>query len=275
MSRLSYALVWFLVVAALGAGAYFWWQRQSSQPPVTLPMAEVKPPVVPPAAPAIKHPIEAAPDSTAALPPLDEADAQVKAALTDLLGAQAVLSFLQVDGFVRHAVATVDNLARPHAAPRLWPVKQTPGRFAVSGSGTERVVSTENARRYAPFVAFIENVDTGRAVALYVRLYPLFQQAYEQLGYPGRYFNDRLVAVIDHLLQTPDPAGPLKVQLTEVRGELKSVRPWVRYQFSDPALEALSAGQKMLLRMGPVNARRLKAKLIDIRHQVAGVAAAR
>ena len=39
---------------------------------------------------------------------------------------------------------------------------------------------------------------------VYERLYPLFQQAYEDLGYPGKYFNDRLVEVIDHLLQTPE-----------------------------------------------------------------------
>jgi hypothetical protein len=276
MNRVSYGLVWVLVVSAIAAGAYYLlWPRQSPQRPAALPAAEVKPPVAPPAEPAVKHPIEAPPGPAAALPPLDEADDHVKRALTDLLGAQAVLSFLQVDRFVRRAVATVDNLARPHAAPRLWPVNQMPGRFAVSGRGKDRVVSADNARRYTAFVTFIESIDTGRAVALYASMYPLFQQAYEQLGYPGRYFNDRLVSVIDHLLQTPEPAGPLKVELTEIKGELKSVRPWVRYRFSDPALEELSAGQKMLLRVGPTNARRLKAKLVDIRQQVAGSAAAR
>lgn len=34
----------------------------------------------------------------------------------------------------------------------------------------------------------------GKAVALYCSPYPLFQQAYEVLGFPGKYFNDRLVA---------------------------------------------------------------------------------
>jgi hypothetical protein len=36
-------------------------------------------------------------------------------------------------------------------------------------------------------------VDTRKAVALYVDLYPLFQGAYAELGYPNRYFNDRLI----------------------------------------------------------------------------------
>jgi len=112
-------------------------------------------------------------------------------------------------------------------------------------------------------------VDTERAVALYRRLYPLLQRAYEDLGYPGKYFNDRLVAVIDLLLETPEPSGALKVELPEIRGPLKPTRPWVLYRFSDPALEGLSSGQKILLRMGRENEKRLKAKLVEFRRQIA------
>lgn len=283
MNRLSFGLVTALVIAALGVGGWFWWQQRSTPPDAAEaePAAAVAPPEAKPAAPgpaepAIRHPIEALPAATAdaaasatALPPFDRADAYVTEALTGLLGRQAVVSFLQVDGFARRVVATVDNLARSHAAPRLWPVTPAPGRFTVDAAGGKPVVGAANAQRYAPFVRFVESVDTGRAVALYVRLYPLFQKAYEELGYPGRYFNDRLVEVIDHLLGTPSATGPLKVELTRVKGPVEPVRPWVRYEFSDPALEALSPGQKMLLRMGPANAERLKAKLADIRRQVA------
>ncbi|OJW90460.1 DUF3014 domain-containing protein [Alicycliphilus denitrificans] len=81
--------------------------------------------------------------------------------------------------------------------------------------------------------------------------------------------NGRIVAVLDHLLAAPAPQGPLAVQLTQVRGEVPSTRPWVRYEFADPQLEALSSGQKMLVRMGPDNARRLKAVLAELRRRVA------
>ena len=107
-----------------------------------------------------------------------------------------------------------------------------------------------NANRYAPFVRFVESVDAAKAAAVYLRLYPMFQRAYEEQGYPGKHFNDRLVDVIDHLLQTPEPPAPPKVTLTEVKGPIKPARPWVAYEFADPNLEARSAGQKMLLRMG-------------------------
>jgi hypothetical protein len=45
------------------------------------------------------------------------------------------------------------------------------------------------------------------------------------------------------------------------------------YQFADPKLEDLSAGQKLMLRMGPTNAAIVKNKLRELRSQVAAAAA--
>ena len=65
------------------------------------------------------------------------------------------------------------------------------------------VINPDNSQRYVALVLLAESVDAAAVAAAYRRMYPLFQQAYEELGYPGRYFNDRLVEVIDHLLATP------------------------------------------------------------------------
>lgn len=215
------------------------------------------------------HPVDALAEPDVALPALAESDTFIAKAITELLGRKSVASFLQLDGFVRRFVATVDNLPRGQAPSRMWPVQPTSQRFAVTGSGGNEAISPDNAARYAGFVGFVESVDTAAAAVLYARLYSLFQQAYEELGYPGRYFNDRLIAVIDHLLQAPEFDVMPKVVLTEVKGEETSSRPWVRYEFADPKLEALSSGQKLMVRMGPANERRLKAKLADFRRQVA------
>ena len=87
-------------------------------------------------------------------------------------------------------------------------------------------------------------LDIKQLTALYFHFYPLFQQAYQSLGYPNGYFNDRLVVTIDNLLATPDVNGPISL-----------VRPNVMYQYADPKLEKLSAGQKLLVRMGPAQRR--------------------
>ena len=112
------------------------------------------------------------------------------------------------------------------------------------------VLSARNYARYDGLVSLAETVNLKQLVILYTRYYPLFQQAYEELGYPDRYFNDRLVEVIGHLLAAPEPAGPIQL-----------VQPKVFYEFADPELEKLSAGQKILVRLGPDNERRIKAVL--------------
>jgi hypothetical protein len=62
--------------------------------------------------------------------------------------------------------------------------------------------------RYAAYVKAAESIDTQRLVGFYVRLYPPFQQAHVEPGYPRGYFNDRLIAVIDHcwLRRNPGPS---------------------------------------------------------------------
>ena len=280
------ALVFAII--AVAAGGYYWWQQRKLPADIRIPVAtaptapnlpapsDPAPPAPaesPASEPAIQYPID--PDAAAPGPPLPapaKADSYVSAALTDLLGRKNVRTFLQLDGVARRVVATTDNLAREHAAPALWPVTPTPGRFTTLavGSAAATTISPNNSQRYTPFVQFIESVDAARAVKLYTRIYPLLQQAYEELGYPRRYFNDRLVAVIDLLLATPVTAGPPEVSLIEVKGPIASLRPWVRYEFTDPALRKLTAGQKMLLRTGPDNQRRLKAKLVEIRRLVSG-----
>lgn len=282
--------IFFVALTVLVFAGFFGWRyHQSTQVPAVAeapaqgapavqPEDEAPSPVPPEAdaAAGIEHPVEEMAIETetesepAALPELDESDDLVSGRLSGLIGQQNVLTFLQVDEFVRRVVATVDNLPRQQAPSAVWPVNPSPQRFTtLKEEGGQEIIHPDNSQRYVPIVRMVEAVDTARAVAMYRNLYPLFQQAYEELGFPGRYFNDRVVAVLDHLIATPVQAGPLAVTLVEVKGEVASTRPWVRYEFADPALQSLSAGSKMLLRTGPDNHRRLRAKLVDLRERIA------
>ena len=266
-----------VLACAIAAAAAWWFWLRPAEPPVAPPPVVVAPqaPAAPPPAPEAsgpQSPVDALAPADAALPSLAESDKRVAELLAELLGSDKVASFLQTDGFVRRVVATVDNLGRAQAPSRMWPVQPTPQRFTVEGEGdgsSPAAIAPANAARYGAFLAFAEAVPMDRAVALYARLYPLFQQAYEELGYPKRYFNDRLVAVLDQLLQAPEPQGPLRVKLTPVNTDVPNLRPWVRYEFVDPALESLSSGQKVLVRMGPANEARAKALIRELRKRVA------
>lgn len=252
--------LWAVLVVALAAaaGAVLWYQYgpRDAAPqavPAQAPPATEQAAAPEPSPPAIQHPV---PD---AQPPAD-----FTASLRALAG-KGGLALLRETDFPSRFVATVDNLAREHAPAAAWPVLPTPGRFTTRPQGDGVAIAPDNARRYAAFVDFVDQVDPAAAVELYTGAYPLFQQAYRDLGFGQRYFNDRLVEVIDVLLRTPEPSGPPMVRLLEIKGPHQPERPWVRYEFVDPRLQALPAGQKILLRMGPDQRQRLKARLAEYR----------
>jgi Protein of unknown function (DUF3014) len=285
MNRTLRWLVPLIILAVVAAALYLWlWTGKPEPQPAPIEPPRAAAPTPPAAAatepPPVQHPIEQAQPglpapatepapAPAPLPPLAESDKLVQETLLGLVGRDSLLSFLNVSGYIQRFVVTVDNLPRKRAPVRLWPVTPTPGRFVVAGTGDATSLSAENFKRYEPFVRLVEKVDSARAVALYVRFYPLVQEAYQELGYPDKYFNDRLIEVIDHLLATPDLAGPVRLTLPRVAESIKLDRPWVLYEFADPELEARSAGQKMLIRMGFDNEARLKVKLRDLRAKLA------
>jgi hypothetical protein len=268
LKKSSYLVAAIVVLALIGTAGYLWQQQQ--MPATTAPVASAAPPLVaavapaapPPSAasePAVKYPIEAPVDNQQAAAP------DMEAALTELFGHKTVLSAFQTDDFARRFVATVDNLGRAHAPVAVWPVNPTPGQLVVEKKDGAEVIGADNGLRYTAFVLIVQTVDPRKAVATYARLYPQLQRAYEDLGFPKRYFNDRLVEVIDLLLATPEVDQPLKIHLPQINGPLKPGRPWLLYEIDEPALQSLAAGQKILLRMGPANERRVKSKLMEIR----------
>jgi hypothetical protein len=242
-----------VVVASIGAILYFSYRK----PDAPAKPAAAAPPVTPapPAAeePAIRYPVTAAP-ATEPLPPLNESDQPLVSALGGLIGTGPVEQFVVTENVVRKIVVTIDNLPTTRAAERLRPLKPVPGRFATSGPEDALTLDPANYERYAPLIQLVRSTDDDKLIAFYVRHYPLFQEAYENLGHPPQYFNDRLIEVIDHLLATPDLKDPIAL-----------AQPNVQFEYADPAIERRSAGQKVLIRMGSANAAAVKQKLRSLR----------
>ncbi|MPZ46876.1 MAG: DUF3014 domain-containing protein [Betaproteobacteria bacterium] len=248
---------WVAIIAVVAiAAAWIWMQR--SQPILTPAPPAIEPPApsAGEAQPKIQFPVP--PVATPKpLPALDQSDAQLREALSGVGAEPNWLEKAVFEDFVRRVVATVDSLTTPKIPLRLLPVKTAPGKFVAAVDTDGIRLKPENSMRYAAYMRVLEAVDPARVVALYVQYYPLFQQAYQELGYPNGYFNDRLVAVIDHLLVTPPVQAPVRL-----------VQPEVMYRYADPELEARSAGQKLLMRIGNANAAIVKEKLRAIRREL-------
>lgn len=244
-------------VVVVAAGIWYYLHSRHAPLPRAPATVEQSAPTEAAAEPGIQHPLPGGPDESAAkipLPALADSDPAFSDALARVAGGDAVKNYLLQEGIVRHLVVTIDNLPRQKVAVAKRPTSPVAGSFAAQGDELHGTLDPQNFARYQPMVAVVSHLDMREVAALYVRFYPLFQSAYQDLGYPNGYFNDRLVQVIDSLLATPQPSGPIEL-----------VRPNVMFMFADPALEARPAGQKLLIRMGPDNAAAIEAKLKELR----------
>jgi hypothetical protein len=258
--------LWWLTVAMLvgGIAAVLYLQWRGAQAPVPAP-ATIETPVPATAPPSYPLPERSAEPEVKEppLPALGASDDPFTADLAELIGPDPVDQYLVTRQVVRQLVAALDNLTRQELPLKSRPVKPVPGQFTAATEGEVLVMDTANFARYAPLVDMVAKIDTAAVLDLYLRYYPLLQEAYAELGYPERQFNDRVVEVIDHLLQTPAPREPIRL-----------VQPKVFYQFADPELERRSAGQKILLRMGNDNAAIVKTRLREFRAALTGEAPA-
>ena len=263
-------IVAIIVVAALvAAGVYL--VRMAMHPdtsatsPSTTPPAATSSSAPASASSVIQHPIAQAssgpaPASTAALPALVDSDASVLDALSSLTSGGDLRSLLVPSQVISRVVATVDALPRQSfGSTNILPLRTPKGVIQTTQANGITLIDARNADRYAPYVAVVEGVDPHALVAWYKRNYPLFQDAYRELGYPHGYFNDRALLAIDDMLAAPDLHDPIAV-----------TRVGSHYVFVDPRLQSLSNGQKLMIRLGPANEEQFKAKLRMIRALLVG-----
>ncbi len=251
-----------VVVLILFFGGAAWWSL--TKPPEVI--HELPPPQVAPVQPATEQPLPAPANTTVysepeiepevppePLPALAESDTDITQALADIAGSARLADYLVDDQLISRVVASIDSLTSRQVPVHINPVRPAGDKFIVDTEGDDLVLSPENFARYDGYVALLRDMDSDALVSTYRHYYPLFEQAWEENGGEGA-FNDRLVAVIDNLLAAPDPAGPVYL-----------VKPEAVYLFEDPQLEAMTAGQKVLVRMGSANAAVVREKLKEIR----------
>lgn len=252
-------LIAVAVIILLGGGiaGYLYWQyAQPKIEPVQVQAPLSAPPAPPAPNPVVTKLIEA-PPAQPALPKLSESDKLILDTLAELVGNKSLMKLFYTRQIIHNIVATIDNLPRRRVPVNMMPVKRVRGLFITKGPENDKTISPKNAARYSAYVRIAEAINAQKLVEVYVRLYPLFQQAYEELGYPKKYFNDRLLVVLDHMLAAPDPREPVNL-----------VQPNVFYLYADADMEARSAGQKIIMRIGSKNEAKIKAKLREIKQQV-------
>ncbi len=156
----------------------------------------------------------------------------------------------QTSDLMRQFVLLADQVSKgklPRKVFSFWRPKES---FKVRESEGKLVIDPQGYHRYDLLAEVVDAIDMELTWRLYQLARPLVREAFAEIAPSGKQFDQVLLAAAEHLLETPQP-----------RGEIVLVKPSVMYQFADPKLESLSAAQKQLLRMGPINATIIKHKL--------------
>lgn len=230
-----------IVVAVLGF--FVWrWSQQRQEPE----LAEEAAPAVEAPAPESEVPESTAPVD---LPTLADSDEWMREVVAQLSAHPELFRWLATEDLIRRFVVVVDNVAEG-VSPRTHLEFLEPEKGFATREAMSRVYVDESAyERYDNIADVVSSIDVRGTANLYRSVKPLLQEAYRELGYPNKDFDEALLEAIDTLLRTP-----------VVEGQIELVPKVSSFEFADPKLEELSEAEKHFLRLGPDNLRKIQAK---------------
>ncbi len=193
------------------------------------------------------------------LPTLNMSDAFVLARLGALETGARLLELLSSEELIRRFVVFVENVSQGSLPQLEYPVRRLQQPMAVREVDENLYeMQTVSYQRYTPLIDALTTVNPEQALAIYRVLKPLFQEAFAEIGYPNRNFDEVVIRAIDNVLNAQTAEGPFQL-----------VKPKVMYVYADASIESMTPVEKQLLRMGPQNAEKLKAALAQYREGLA------
>ena len=244
-----------LACVAIGLGAYYYFSHiRSSKEPVPVAKTAVK--EAPPQK-VVREEEKKIP--TVTLPNLGQSDDGIRQKAKALSSNPMLADWLKINNIIRQITAAVDGIADGHS-PRanlkfLAPKKE----FSVKKKGAKLYLNPQSYTRYNLLADAFQSLNAEGTVRVFKEFKPLFQDAYRELGYRDRDFQDTLIRAIKELLRAPVVESDI---LLEEDGE--KVISYSAVSMADERLEDLTDAQKHLLRMGPKNTAKIQGKLREI-----------
>lgn len=228
-------------------------EQVAPDPEPALPPAEDIPePVVTPT-PAVEEPrIPEEPPAPAMT--LSESDEVVRESLGGVGGGMLVDQLQTNTDLLLRGAAYIDGLSRGLIMNKVLRLSPPAGRFTTLKMDGRTVMDPASYDRYDAYADAIGRFDTAQLASLFHRFRPLLEEAYADSGNRPDEFDNAVIRALDRVIATPEIDTPIPVKKKEAV-----------YLYSDPALEQLAPLQKLLLRMGPENLRRVKQQARALR----------
>ncbi|WP_339724151.1 DUF3014 domain-containing protein [uncultured Paraglaciecola sp.] len=249
------------IVLAIILAVVLWPSEPEPEPVVVAPVSPVIDPIIEPVieeqpAEVIPEPVEETlePEIIPEPEPLDISDGTVKTKLLTLSDYDAFARLLIDDALLERFVIMTNTLADEGIAANNRVLVKPEKPFRTYRQADKEWIDPASFKRYAPYVEVFESLETTSLLQLYQEYKPAIEKIFSEIASPSDNFEEKLKEAIDVLLDTPEVPFPVEVYTDSVM-----------YKFKDSQLESLTAPQKQLLRTGPENMRRIKAKLREIK----------
>jgi hypothetical protein len=242
-----------VALVVIGLAIYFFYSSRSPQEPAPVAQPEASKPSPPSLDKILPKEKEAQAPALLPLVALKESDSLVEQLAQGLSSHPQWAEWLKIKDLIRKVVAATDNIAQGKS-PRAHLGFLDPKKpFTVKKVEGKPYINPQNYSRYNGVAEVIHSLNAETTLKVYKHLKPLFQDAYRDLGYPTKNFQDTLIQAVVELLDVP-----------VVEGDVPLEAGIGIYALADEDLEDLSDAQKHLLRMGPENTRKIQRKLREI-----------
>lgn len=268
---LHYLLIIALVLV-LAAAWFFWPEKEQAPAPVSVklsdpivekPTEQAQPEVLEEQQEQLIEPDNLAIEEPAPMPeppaPVDTSDATVKTKILALADYESLARLVVDQDLLQRFVVFTDNLAKQDLANNHHLLQPPEEKFQVYQQAGKEWIDTDSFTRYNLYANMFEAIPAEQLIAIYREYQAPINERFAEIAEPGADFDQTLLNAIDTLLDTPQVPMPVEVYTDSVM-----------YKYANPVLENLSAPQKQLLRTGPENMRKIKAKLREIKALLSG-----
>jgi len=191
------------------------------------------------------------------LPELKNSDDSFQAGVEGVSG--NLLEWFKKKGVIKRFIIIINDFSQGQMLYKNRTFLSPPGKIKVKNSAKGLYLSTRSYSRYDPFANAVADIDLQKGLDLYLIFRPLFEKVYKSFSYPAAY------KVEDIFLK----AATRVIEAPTITDRIYLVKHTISYKYADKKLESLNDVEKLMIRMGPENTKKIQAKLRQLAEAIA------
>ena len=172
-----------------------------------------------------------------------------------------LLEWFLAKDVIKKFIVIINDLSQNQMPYKHRAYIKPPGKIIVKMDAKGLYLAKQSYSRYNPLATAIEAIDVQTGLDLYIVFKPLFEKVYKEFSYPAQYhLDDIFMKAAANVIEAP-----------MVTNRIGLVKHTISYKYADKKLESLNDVEKLMIRMGPENTKKIQAKLRKLVEAVAAL----